>query len=295
MAKYLDNNGLLYFWQKIKNLFALKSELPDVFTGATSSAAGTEGLVPGPTAGVNKYLNIDGTWKRPNGSEILRDSSSTTGTVAGALSSIESTFGNFSEDITFIHGAIADGLGDSYTPVAINRVYASPASGSAGPAAFRALVAADIPNLSTSKLNSGTLGVARGGTGASTLGAGVVYHASSGTGALSIATAANLVSAIGNSAVNRATADASGNNIADTYAKKTDVTGTYKYKGSVASAANLPSTGQAVGDVYNIESSSTYGSAGTNVAWNGTEWDSLGGVFQIEAITNGEIDTIVAS
>lgn len=142
---------------------------------------------------------------------------------------------------------------------------------------------------------SGTLGVAKGGTGASTLGAGVVYHSASGTGALSIATAANLVSAIGNTAVNRATADASGNSIADTYAKKTDIASMYKYKGSVASASSLPTTGQATGDVYNIESASAYGAAGANVAWNGTAWDSLGEIFSISAITNTEIDAIVAA
>ena len=68
----------------------------------------------------------------------------------------------------------------------------------------------------------------------------------------------------------------------------------YKYKGSVASEANLPSTGQSVGDVYNIESASTYGAAGANVAWNGTAWDSLGEIFNIDSITNAEIDTIVA-
>lgn len=143
-------------------------------------------------------------------------------------------------------------------------------------------------------ITSGTLGVARGGTGASTLGAGVVYHTSSGTGALSIATAANIVSAIGNTAVNRATADASGNNISDTYAKKTDVAGVYKYKGSVATESALPAS-PATGDVYNIESASSYGAAGANVAWNGTAWDSLGEIFTIASITNAEIDAIIAS
>ena len=135
------------------------------------------------------------------------------------------------------------------------------------------------------------LGVGNGGTGASTLGAGVVYHSASGTGALSIATAANLVSAIGNTAVNRATADASGNNIADTYAKKTDVSGIYKYKGSVAAAANLPAS-PATGDVYNIEAESTYGPAGTNVAWTGSAWDSLGGIFSISTASNADIQAL---
>lgn len=70
---------------------------------------------------------------------------------------------------------------------------------------------------------TGTLGVAHGGTGVATLGAGVVYHSASGTGALSIATAANLVSALGTTAVNRATGDANGDNIANTYYKKSEL------------------------------------------------------------------------
>ncbi len=80
--------------------------------------------------------------------------------------------------------------------------------------------------------------------------------------------------------------------LAATYAKKSDITGMYKYKGSVAAAANLPTSGQVTGDVYNIESSSIYGGAGMNVAWNGTKWDPLGEIFTITPITNAEIDAI---
>ena len=82
---------------------------------------------------------------------------------------------------------------------------------------------------------------------------------------------------------------------ASTYALKTDITTMYKYKGSVATAAALPSTGQQVGDVYNIEAASIYGGAGMNVAWDGSAWDPLGEIFTINAITNAEIDTVVAS
>lgn len=49
----------------------------------------------------------------------------------------------------------------------------------------------------------------------------------------------------------------------------------YKYKGSVT-ADKLPTSGQVVGDVYNITNDSSYGKAGMNVAWNGTTWDALG-------------------
>jgi hypothetical protein len=43
--------------------YALKSELPSAMAGATSSAAGTSGLVPAPAAGAqDKVLRGDGTW-----------------------------------------------------------------------------------------------------------------------------------------------------------------------------------------------------------------------------------------
>lgn len=76
------------------------------------------------------------------------------------------------------------------------------------------------------------------------------------------------------------------------YAKKADIVGTYKYKGSVDTASALQTSGQTTGDVYNIVASSSYGPAGCNVAWNGSNWDSLGGIFTITSISNSELDTI---
>ena len=76
---------------------------------------------------------------------------------------------------------------------------------------------------------------------------------------------------------------------ADTYALKSDLSSVYKYKGSVASETDLPASGNTSGAVYNVEDT------GMNYAWNGTAWDPLGGSFDLEAITNQEIDTILAS
>ena len=75
----------------------------------------------------------------------------------------------------------------------------------------------------------------------------------------------------------------------------TAVSGLYKYKGSVATAGDLPTTGNVTGDVWDIQQTSTYGAPGTNVVWNGTVWDALGGLFEITSITNAEIDTICAA
>ena len=74
-----------------------------------------------------------------------------------------------------------------------------------------------------------------------------------------------------------------------TYAKKTDISNAYIYRGSVAAYADLPSSGNVAGDVYDVQSD------GMNYAWNGTAWDQLGGTFTITSITNAEIDTILAS
>lgn len=53
----------------------------------------------------------------------------------------------------------------------------------------------------------------------------------------------------------------------------------YKYKGSVEIYADLPTTGQKVGDVWNVETADPdHGiKAGDNVAWDGAQWDILGG------------------
>ena len=58
-----------------------------------------------------------------------------------------------------------------------NTVLAAP-NGTAGDPTFRALVAADIPNLAASKITSGTFAVARGGTGLSTIAAFAMLYAS---------------------------------------------------------------------------------------------------------------------
>lgn len=62
-------------------------------------------------------------------------------------------------------------------------------------------------------------------------------------------------------------------------AEQLGLTTVYQYKGSVATYADLPTTGQKVGDVWNIETADPdHGiKAGDNVAWDGAQWDILGG------------------
>lgn len=62
-------------------------------------------------------------------------------------------------------------------------------------------------------------------------------------------------------------------------AEQLGLTKVYQYKGSVATYADLPTTGQKVGDVWNVETADPdHGiKAGDNVAWDGAQWDILGG------------------
>jgi hypothetical protein len=65
----------------------------------------------------------------------------------------------------------------------------------------------------------------------------------------------------------------SGYGITDVYTKTevdAKVASVYKYKASVETENDLPKSGMAVGDVYDIAST------GMNVAWNGSAWDKLG-------------------
>lgn len=76
----------------------------------------------------------------------------------------------------------------------------------------------------------------------------------------------------------------------------TKLTATYRFKGSVQTYADLPTTDLTVGDVYNIvEADPTHGiEAGDNVAWTGTEWDRLGGNVDLSAYyTSAQTDTLL--
>ena len=76
------------------------------------------------------------------------------------------------------------------------------------------------------------------------------------------------------------------------------ITAAYKYQGSVDNYSDLPENVTTIGFVYNVKNAvgnigdKNYTPAGTNYAWNGTEWDALGGTIDLStyattAITNG--------
>ena len=92
-----------------------------------------------------------------------------------------------------------------------------------------------------------------------------------------------------------------GYGITDAYTKTevdAKVTSVYRYKGTVSTYADLPSSGQEVGDVWNNETAdSAHGiKAGDNVAWNGTTWDALAGEIDLSAYaTKTELATVATT
>lgn len=71
------------------------------------------------------------------------------------------------------------------------------------------------------------------------------------------------------------------------FVTKDEASSVFDYKGSVERYADLPTSGNEVGDVYNVENETTIDgkvyAAGTNFAWDGTKWDPLGGDFSTVA------------
>ena len=92
-------------------------------------------------------------------------------------------------------------------------------------------------------------------------------------------TTTDLTKKITTVANNLATHEADFSNPHKVTAEQLGLTTVYQYKGSVATYANLPTTGQKVGDVWNVETADPdHGiKAGDNVAWDGAQWDTLGG------------------
>lgn len=217
---FLDDNGLLYFWQKLKTALASKVDKVD-----------------GKGLSTNDYTTAEKTKLADLSNYTLPTASSSTlgGIKVGANLSVDS------------NGVLSANQG-TYT----------------------------LPTASAS-----TLGGVKVGTNLSINASGVLSATdtkydpatSSANGLMSSSDKTKL----------------DGFGAANTYALKTEITGMYKYKGSVATVSALPKSGNTTGDVYNIED------GGMNYAWDGSKWDALGEIFTVTAITNAEIDTIVAS
>lgn len=95
-----------------------------------------------------------------------------------------------------------------------------------------------------------------------------------------------------------------GYGITDAYTKSeidTKLTSAMHYMGSVATYNDLPSSGNNQGDFYNVtdtdENYAWVAAVGTQgqSGYVAAHWDSVGSIVDLQSITNGEIDNIIAS
>ena len=75
------------------------------------------------------------------------------------------------------------------------------------------------------------------------------------------------------------------------------------WKGTKATFADLPTTGNKAGDTWNVTAEHGNTPAGTNYTWSGTDWDPLGGTIDLsgyveaadlQPLTDEEIDAMFA-
>ena len=336
--KYLDQNGLLYLWQKIKSKFATQTDLTTTNNNVSNLQSQVDGIVAeGGEPNVIDTVQVNGTAlpvtnKTVNVPVPTNNNQLTNGagyqTAANVTTSIESY---------------------GYAPLASPTLTGTPKAPTAASGTNTTQIATTA--FVTSAINSLDTGVTsvNGKDGAVTLGASDVgayttaqtdtaiesaitietvkvngsaltpdaqkavdvqvptnnNQLTNGAGyqnASQVATAASNAVTITGIQVNGATQTPANKvvNIAvpttvaqlsdsGNYALKSDITNMYRFQGSVATYADLPSSGLTAGDVYDVQAD------GTNYAWTGTAWDALGQIFTITSISNAEIDTIVAS
>lgn len=240
---------------------------------ATATVAGTSNTTTGWNAGAVVSFTYDGTnWIRDQGYNTDGGGTVTSVRVQATspVVSSQNTAQSGTLDTTI---SLANGYGDTKNPYGTktaNTVLAGPSSGSAAAPSFRSLVAADIPNISTSKLTDGILGVARGGTGVNTLASGEVLIGNGTsavtTKAIDTTVTANSTNLITSGAVSSALAGLSGamHFIGITTTALTDGANTTTLAGTGLSKT----TGFVAGDVV-IYSDSEF-------VWTGSSWERLG-------------------
>lgn len=294
MSKFLDNDGLLYLWQKIKNKFATQTDLSDKVDKETGKGLSTNdyttteknklaGIASGAQVNVIETVKVNNTALTPSSkavnvtvptktSDITNDSGFITASDVPEGAAASSTTPKM-DGTAAVGSETAFARGDHIHPSDTSRVPTTRTVAGHALSADVTLVKGDVGlgnvdnTADTDKPVSTAQQTALNGKVDKVTGKGL------STNDYTTAEKTKLA----------AFGDAS------TYALKSDITNMYKYKGSVATVSLLPSSGQTVGDVYNVEAN------GMNYAWNGTEWDALGEIFTITSISNSDIDTIVAT
>ncbi len=178
-----------------------------ITTGQLAAARGGTGLdTSGSAAGGLLYLSGIGTWAvRAAGSdtEVLTLAGGVPTWAAPTVGTVTSVGLSLPAELTVSGSPVTSTgtLAATWANQSANEVFAGPASGAATTPGFRALVADDIPSLAASKITTGQLAAARGGTGLDTSGSaagGILYLSALGTwSVLSIGTSGQVLTESG--------------------------------------------------------------------------------------------------
>ena len=291
---YLDSNGLLYFWQKIKANFVAKVAGKDLSTNDYTTAEKTK--LAGIATGANAYSLPTASTDTLGGVKVGSGLAITSGVLSA-------TGGGTADAVDWANVTNAPTKLSSFTN---DSGFITNTASITGNAATATKLAA------TKTIGvSGITGTAQAFDGSANITIPITaVPATLLTGTASIATTGNAATAT------KATQDGSGNVITTTYATKasiptklssftndsgyqtqaqvnslisTALTSAVVYKGSVDNMTALNAlTGMQTGWMYNVSASDM------NYVWNGTYWDPQGSTFTITSTTNSEIDMIVA-
>ena len=287
-TKYLDYDGLLYFWGKLKAYFAKKATtlsgygITDAKIASGTITLGSNTITPLTSASSLNAAKLTGT-----ASVNTTGNATTAGTadkVANKLTLKVKTGTTEGTDLYTFDGSGAKTLdikqGSNITLTA--------ASGQLTIAGV-----GDTKNTAGSTDSSKKLfliGAESQAANPTTYSHDTAYVGTDGclySGGTKVLTAHQNISGKADKATTLA-----GYGITDAYTKTevdSKLTSAMHYKGSVATVADLPSSGNVTGDFYNVTAT------GENYAWTGSDWDATGSIVDLAAITNSEIDTIAAS
>lgn len=321
MAKFLDDNGLLYLWSKIKALVSGKVDKVDGKGLSTNDLTATlktnydaayqhsQGTHAPTNAERNTIVGI-----QKNGADVTVDSNRKANiTVPTKVSELTNDSGFVALNEVPSASASAAGLMSAADKAKLDGIeaganaYELPCAGEGVHQLGGVKIGENIDIIADSNQPFyGQISVKNAAVG--TKGVVALSDSVTSTATYQAATANAVKKAydLANGKQSPATT-LSGYGITDAYTKTevdAKLTSAVRYMGTKASYSALPTSDNKTGDMWNITAAdSAHGiKAGDNVVWNGSGWDVQSGTVDLsgcvqnaDAITNAEIDTIVAS
>ena len=183
-GKYLTTDGTNASWVTLASTLPTQTGHNGKYLttdGTSASWVTLASTLPTQTGNTGKYLTTDGTsasWTTLTATSLLPSQTGNTGKVlttdgtnvswGTAATGTVTSVALAAPAILSVTGSPVTGAGTLTLALAnqnANLVFSGPSSGGAAAPTFRALAAADVPDLDAAKITSGTLALAQGGTG----------------------------------------------------------------------------------------------------------------------------------